>query len=609
METLKYSSKSQAENGTDNTTIMTPLRVKQSIAANAGGGQGGTSNYNDLENKPKINNVELTGNKTAQELGISGNVQADWNESDPSAGAYINNKPTIPTVPTNVSAFTNDVGYLTSETDPIFSSSVASTITMGDVTNWNDKPQVSTMPTASSTLEGKVYQYVGATDQTYTNGYFYKCVEESGAYTWQQLDVQPAGQVGDNGVPRYLLTCNGSNANTMRADMKTVMLGILNYYLSHEGRLPFAFLLKTGNSYKEINRITTTPSDNYVSVTFMVADNLHYAKETQWGVKYLAYYNSASFTVYVDPTEWDNGELTTIYYRSQFDDTANTTCEVSGSDLVGFLPVDTYVLGMGNTTAYTPSNPYNPATKKYVDDLIPTVNDAILTIQKEGTTLGTFSANSSTSVSVNIEETDPHFAASVAADIETEDLEYWNNKQPRLVSGVNIKTINDISLLGSGNILIGEGGLLATDVEINGASITQNNAADIQADGTYDPNTNKVALQSTVNTAKQQVLDQISQIIDYVYYENETFTNPILGTTKTVGVVTVAKRNNPVKIKVSDEVTTIRLNDTDVVYIGTDASGRTRIFANNMSAVQSIRIGDFAWQVLSDGSVAFGGDE
>ena len=206
-------------------------------------------------------------------------------------------------------------------------------------------------------------------------------------------------------------------------------------------------------------------------------------------------------------------------------------------------------------------------------------------------------------------ETDPVFSSSTAATIEAEDIAYWNNKQPRLVSGTTIKTINDISLLGSGNIIIGEGGVMATDVEINGTSITQNNAADIQVDGTYDPTNNKVASQSTVEAAKQDVLDQIEQIIDYIYYEEEQFTNPILGTTKTVGVVTVAKKANPVKIKISDEVTTIRLNDHDEVYIGADASGRIRIFANNVSAAQSIRLGTFEWKVLSDGSVAFGGEE
>ena len=35
-----------------------------------GGGSGGTTNYNSLDNKPKINNVELSGNKTSADLGI-----------------------------------------------------------------------------------------------------------------------------------------------------------------------------------------------------------------------------------------------------------------------------------------------------------------------------------------------------------------------------------------------------------------------------------------------------------------------------------------------------------------------------------------------------------
>lgn len=36
-----------------------------------GGGGGGTSDYLDLDNKPSINNVELTGNKTAADLGLA----------------------------------------------------------------------------------------------------------------------------------------------------------------------------------------------------------------------------------------------------------------------------------------------------------------------------------------------------------------------------------------------------------------------------------------------------------------------------------------------------------------------------------------------------------
>ena len=39
---------------------------------NGGGGGGGTLNYNQLSNKPQINDVELTGNKSLHDLGIAG---------------------------------------------------------------------------------------------------------------------------------------------------------------------------------------------------------------------------------------------------------------------------------------------------------------------------------------------------------------------------------------------------------------------------------------------------------------------------------------------------------------------------------------------------------
>lgn len=52
--------------------------------------------------------------------GISSADITNWNNKSDFSGSYndLTNKPTIPTVPTNVSAFTNDAGYLTSETDP-----------------------------------------------------------------------------------------------------------------------------------------------------------------------------------------------------------------------------------------------------------------------------------------------------------------------------------------------------------------------------------------------------------------------------------------------------------------------------------------------------------
>lgn len=55
-------------------------------------------------------------------------------------------------------------------------------------------------------------------------------------------------------------------------------------------------------------------------------------------------------------------------------------------------------------------------------------------------------------------ESDPVFTASAAAGITSTDISNWNGKQDALVSGTNIKTINNTSLLGSGNIDIQGGG-------------------------------------------------------------------------------------------------------------------------------------------------------
>ena len=61
--------------------------------------------------------------------------------------------------------------------------------------------QKSTMPTASSTNEGVIYQFIGTTDGTYTNGYFYKCVSDGAStptYSWQNISVQSGGGGGSS---------------------------------------------------------------------------------------------------------------------------------------------------------------------------------------------------------------------------------------------------------------------------------------------------------------------------------------------------------------------------------------------------------------------------
>ena len=54
--------------------LESPISHLEKIIAKygtGGSGSGGTTNYNDLTNKPSINGITLTGNKTSADLGIN----------------------------------------------------------------------------------------------------------------------------------------------------------------------------------------------------------------------------------------------------------------------------------------------------------------------------------------------------------------------------------------------------------------------------------------------------------------------------------------------------------------------------------------------------------
>lgn len=64
--------------------------------------------------------------------------------------------------------------------------------------------QVETLPEASLEYKDKIVQYIGATTETLTNGYFYKCVEHTETegetitvtYSWDNIDVMEASSGG-----------------------------------------------------------------------------------------------------------------------------------------------------------------------------------------------------------------------------------------------------------------------------------------------------------------------------------------------------------------------------------------------------------------------------
>lgn len=109
--------------GTENEAIFN-FGIPKGEPGSGGGTGGGTTDYVDLSNKPKINNVELNGNKTLSELGIQpkGNyltsVPSVYKTKAENDALYqpIGDYAESDDIPTKLSDLNNDLGFLQSET-------------------------------------------------------------------------------------------------------------------------------------------------------------------------------------------------------------------------------------------------------------------------------------------------------------------------------------------------------------------------------------------------------------------------------------------------------------------------------------------------------------
>ena len=75
------------ENGTSKNYVIQPDKTLKE----QGSETSKTSDYNDLENKPKINNIELSGNKTLDELGVQPAGDYATKNEIPNVDSFITN--------------------------------------------------------------------------------------------------------------------------------------------------------------------------------------------------------------------------------------------------------------------------------------------------------------------------------------------------------------------------------------------------------------------------------------------------------------------------------------------------------------------------------------
>lgn len=153
--------------------------------------------------------------------------------------------------------------------------------------------------------------------------------------------------------------------------------------------------------------------------------------------------------------------------------------------------------------------------------------------------------NNSGFINEEIDPTVPYYVKAITLS----DINSWTNKQPLLVSGTNIKTINNNSLLGSGNITIAGG--TATDVQIDGTSITSLGVANILTESLYDGATNKIATMSDVPDA---ISDLINDSDFAIVNQPNTFTanQSVSGDVSIDGNLSITGNSNLNKYRTSE---------------------------------------------------------
>lgn len=141
-------------------------------------------------------------------------------------------------------------------------------------------------------------------------------------------------------------------------------------YDIYPGNIPVIFQL--GSKSYRVNRVLLRhdlPDDEHIGVSFFLDGSWASDGQTSrepYMESYYEHVEDISYTgFYINKTEYTNQKLENIYSDTTL--TARDYVQMNG--LRYYNPVDFYqTLTTSNEISYEPKDPYNPATKKYVDD-------------------------------------------------------------------------------------------------------------------------------------------------------------------------------------------------------------------------------------------------
>lgn len=427
--------------------------------------------------------TKLNGIATGAEV----NVQSDWNVSDSTSDAFIKNKPTIPTVnngtltiqkngttvqtftanqstnataniavPTKTSDITNDSGFVTGSITKANSGTLGTTTINSTTANYMEVTRLSTATDLNTIKTTGVYiitatptnsptgswgtMYVdwttGTKYQIYVNdgtsGNIFKRSWNSSNSTWTSWVRITSADIGNierfyrGLVPLGTAIAANKNLNT------TEFLKVGKYYCSTNATVATLTNCPTSTAFMmEVFSPLSTTIDNETTGTWVyrmrviteldgdmwyqgcnsngTANNWTYGAWRR--VANTGDIGNATLTIQKNGTN-----VQTFTANATSNKTANITVPTKTSELSN----DSNFVTSGSLATVATSGSYNDLSNK---PTIPTVNNGTLTIQKNGTTVNTFTANSSNNVTANIPvptlsttNTDPGEGSALAAD-------------------------------------------------------------------------------------------------------------------------------------------------------------------------------------------------
>jgi len=295
------------------------------------GQSGGSNDYTELSNKPKINNVELNGNKTTSDLGIN-----------------------IPDVSNFITKDVNDLTNYYKKTETYTKTEVDNKVSSvyryrGTVATYSDLP-------STDLVIGDVYNIEQADSQHGIEA------GDNVAWTgtaWDKL----SGNVDLSGYQPLLVS--GTNIKTIDDESLMGSGNILNtYILPKSGLTNAAVISKVDEAYQKFKNgqhinlygtVAVSNCDVLIPLTFNTTSSSVSLNSGYYITEISSANKKLGRTLYYQLTLTD-GHITYIirYIR-----------EVDISDGTGFI------LKTDNSASYTPTaNSYNPATTKYVDDKV-----------------------------------------------------------------------------------------------------------------------------------------------------------------------------------------------------------------------------------------------